>query len=282
MAAVAEDLRNPYRPHLATLEQVRPEGPGIMTFRAQFQDPAVAEAFHAKPGQFIEVSLFGVGECPFGLAKGPDRPGPLMFSVAQMGKVTSELHRLRAGDIIGIRGPYGNGFPVEEHRGKHLLIIAGGIGLPPLRSVVEYGLDHRDDYEKLTLVYGARSPELLVYKDALEEWSNDDRIDVHLTVDKGDETWTGHEGFVPQYCEELGFTPDNTVAYTVGPPIMIKFVIITLTQMGFADDQILASLEAKMKCGIGKCGRCNVGPKFVCLDGPVFSYRELKALGEAQ
>jgi len=280
MAAAPEMIANPYLPHLATLESVVEEAPGIRTFRANFNDGTVGQSFYYKPGQFIEVSVFGVGECPFGLARGPDRMGPVMFSIARMGKVTSALHRLRAGDTIGIRGPYGNGFPVDQWRGKNLHIIAGGIGLPPLRTVVEYALDHRDDFGEVTLVYGARSPELLVYKDTLQEWVADDRIKVHLTVDKRDETWDGHEGFVPQYCEELALAPDNAIACTVGPPIMIFFVVKTLTGMGFTDDQIIASLEARMKCGVGKCGRCNVGPKFVCLDGPVFSYRELKELGQ--
>jgi sulfhydrogenase subunit gamma (sulfur reductase) len=281
--SVAVEMRdNPYLPHLATLEEVVQEAPGIMTFRANFNDGAVAEGFQYKPGQFVEVSVFGVGECPFGLARGPDRDEPVTFSVARMGKVTAALHRLRAGDVIGIRGPYGNGFPVEDWRGKNLHIIAGGIGLPPLRTVVEHALDHRDDFGEVNLVYGARSPELLVYKDALKEWEADDRINLFLTVDKGDETWDGHEGFVPQYCEELGLSADNAIACTVGPPIMIFFVVKTLTGMGFADDQLIGSLEARMKCGVGKCGRCNAGPKMICLDGPVFSYRELKALGQME
>jgi len=269
---------NPYQPHLAVLERIDEEAPGIKTFYAALQEPEVAESFTWQPGQFLEASVLGVGEAPFGIAKGPGRPGPLMFSVARMGAVTCALHGLSPGDHIGIRGPLGRGFPLPEHEGKNLYIIAGGIGLPPLRSVVEYALDHRGKYERLVLVYGARSPELLCYKDALEEWSKRPDLDVHLTVDRVGDGWQGHVGVVPTYCEELGLDPQNAVAYTVGPPIMIHFAIVSLTRLGFGPDQIFPSLEAKMKCGLGKCGRCNVGSKLVCLHGPVFSFRELQAL----
>ncbi len=274
-------MENPYFPHPAVLDDIIDEGPGLKTFIARFRDNAVAESFRPMPGQFLECSVYGVGEAPFGIACYNEDGGPVRFSVQKMGKVTSALHGLSPGDIIGIRGPYGRGFPVKEHEGKNVYIIGGGIGLPPLRSVVEYMLAHRDRYEKVMLVYGARSPELLCYKDALKEWDASPDIEVALTVDRGDETWTGREGFVPQCCTEVGLSPDNAVAYTVGPPIMIKFVIVELTNLGFSPEQIIVSLEARMKCGIGKCGRCNVGPKFVCKDGPVFSYAELRAMGEA-
>jgi sulfhydrogenase subunit gamma (sulfur reductase) len=274
-------MSNPYFPHPAVLEDIVEEGPGLKTFLARFQEDAVAEAFRPMPGQFLECTVYGVGEAPFGVACYNPNGGPIRFSVQKMGKVTSALHGLSPGDTIGLRGPYGRGFPVQQDEGKNLFIIGGGIGLPPLRSVVEYVLANRGKYGKVLLVYGARSPELLCYKDALREWEASPDIEVALTVDKGDETWSGHEGFVPQYCTELGLSPANAVAYTVGPPIMIKFVIAELTGLGFTPEQIIVSLEARMKCGIGKCGRCNVGPKFVCLDGPVFSYAELLVLGQA-
>lgn len=278
---IVSEMDNPYFPHPAILDDIIDEGPGLKTFIARFRDDEVAESFRPMPGQFLECSVYGVGEAPFGIACYNEDSGPIRFSVQKMGKVTSALHGLSPGDTIGIRGPYGRGFPVQEDEGKNVYIIGGGIGLPPLRSVIEYVLAHRDRYEKVMLVYGARSPELLCYKDALKEWEASPDIEVALTVDKGDETWTGREGFVPQYCTELGLSPDNAVAYTVGPPIMIKFVIVELTNLGFSPEQIVVSLEARMKCGIGKCGRCNVGPKFVCKDGPVFSYAELQAIGQA-
>ncbi len=269
---------NPYQPHLAVLERIDDEGPGIRTFHAAFQEPEIAERFAWEPGQFVEVSVLGVGESPFGIAKGPGRPGPLAFSVAKMGTVTSALHGLSPGDAIGLRGPLGKGFPLREHEGKSIYIIAGGIGMPPLRSVVEYALDNRAKYERVVLVYGARSPDLLCYKDALGEWAESLDLNVHLTVDQADDGWRGHVGVVPTYCEELALDAKDAVAYTVGPPIMIHFAIVSLTRLGFTPEQIFPSLEAKMKCGLGKCGRCNVGPKLVCLHGPVFSYRQLLEL----
>ncbi len=167
-----------------------------------------------------------------------------------------------------------------EHRGRNLVIVAGGIGLPPLRSVVEYVLEHREDYGRVLVVYGARNPSMLAYKDRLAEWQASDQLELALTVDKGDESWTGHEGFVPQFVEELAPSPDNSVLYTVGPPIMIHFVLLALKNLGWPPEQVFASLEAKMKCGFGKCGRCNIGPKFVCMDGPVWSQAELMAMPE--
>jgi NAD(P)H-flavin reductase len=279
MGTPSQQSPNPYLPHLATLVKVADEAPEIKTFAAQFQSQALADDFQFKPGQFIEVSVFGHGECPFGLARGPGRPGPLIFSVARMGKVTSALHGLSEGDTIGIRGPFGNGFPMEEHEGKSLVIVAGGIGMPPLRSVVEYALDHRDKYDRLLLIYGARTPELLCYKELLREWDASPHIEVVVTVDEGDENWTGRVGVVTVPLGEIAPSPQNAVAYTVGPPIMLRFVIKTLLGIGFGAEQIYASLEARMKCGLGKCGRCNVGPKLVCLDGPVFSQAQLERLG---
>ena len=271
---------NPYRPHLATLVSIRSEGPGLMTFEAAFQDPEVAATFDYMPGQFIECSIFGYGEAPFGIASAAAPNRPLRFSVQKIGRVTAALHGLSEGDTIGLRGPFGNGFPMQEHVGKNLVIVAGGIGLPPLRSVVEYVLEHRADYGNMMVIYGARSPGLLTYKDKLTEWGASPDLDLKLTVDKGDETWSGHEGFVPAYLEELAPSFDNAVLYTVGPPIMIHFVLVALSKLGWPPEQVFASLEAKMKCGFGKCGRCNVGPKFVCQDGPVFSQAELTKLAE--
>ncbi len=278
--AMSQAQRNPYLPHLCTLVSIREEGPGLKTFEAAFLDPEMAATFDYMPGQFIECSVFGVGEAPFGIAGAPGANRPVRFSVQKMGRVTSALHGLSEGDVIGLRGPFGNGFPLHEHKGKNLVIVAGGIGLPPLRSVIEYVLEHRADYGHMLVIYGARSPQLLAYKDKLQEWSASPDLELRLTVDKGDESWTGHEGFVPAYLEELAPSPENAVMYTVGPPIMIHFVFISAQKLGWPPEQVFASLEAKMKCGIGKCGRCNIGPKFVCLDGPVFSQAELATLPE--
>ncbi|HEY3396586.1 MAG TPA: FAD/NAD(P)-binding protein [Armatimonadota bacterium] len=269
---------NAYLPHLATLTLVREEGPNLMTFEAEFQDPETARSFTYMPGQFLEIGVLGAGEAPFGLASvaGPGRP--IRFSVQKMGLVTTALHGLSEGATIAVRGPFGNGFPVLEHKGKNLVIVGGGIGLPPLRSVIDYLREHRADYADITIIYGARSPQLLCYKDCLTEWDACCDLDLKLTVDKADETWQGNEGFVPAYLEQLNPSPENAVAYTVGPPIMIKFVLQSFDKIGWPRAQVFASLEAKMKCGFGKCGRCNVGPKLVCMDGPVFSAEELQGL----
>ena len=272
--------KNPYLPHLAVLDVIRDEGPGLKTFEVVFKDPQVAETFDYMPGQFIELTVFGRGEAPFGIAGAAAPNRPLRFSVQSMGRVSGALHGLSIGDTVGIRGPFGKGFPLEEHRGKNLVIVAGGIGLPPLRSVVEYVLEHRAEYGELLVIYGARNPEMLTYKDRLKEWEESTDLELAVTVDMGDESWTGHEGFVPAYLEELAPSPENAVLYTVGPPIMIHFVLLAAKAVGWQPEQVYASLEAKMKCGFGKCGRCNVGPVFVCQEGPVFSQAQLIALPE--
>jgi sulfhydrogenase subunit gamma (sulfur reductase) len=177
---------------------------------------------------------------------------------------------------LGVRGPLGNSWPTEEIEGKDLLFIGGGIGLPPLRSLIRYVLDSRDRYGAVQIVYGARSPQDLVYKGELKEWDERPDVDVHVTVDRGDETWDGPVGFVPSFLKEIDPTPENKVAFTCGPPIMIKLVVDALEEMGYADANIITTLEMKMKCGVGKCGRCNIGDKYICRDGPVFTFEQLR------
>jgi len=197
-----------------------------------------------------------------------------------VGKVTGALHELGVGGQVGIRGPYGHGWPLWEWEGKHLIFIGGGVGLPPLRTCYNEALApaNRPRFGRITIIYGARSPQDLVYAREYQTYRAADDTELHLTVDKGDENWSGTEGFVPTLLEEVAPSAENAVALTVGPPIMIKFVLAALGELGFADDQVFTNLENRMKCGIGKCGRCNVGSKFVCVDGPVFSLAQLKAL----
>ena len=198
------------------------------------------------------------------------------FSIKKCGELTDYLHSLEVGSEITVRGPYGNHFPVEtELKGKNLLFIAGGIGLAPLRSVINYCRHYRDRYGKIDIVYGSRSKDdLLDYDEILNEWMTDDGVDVHLTIDREQEGWDGHVGFVPNYVKELGFDTDK-VAVLCGPPIMIKFCLQALEEMGFSKEQVYTTLELRMKCGVGKCGRCNVGDKFVCKDGPVFNAKDV-------
>jgi len=231
-----------------------------------------------RPGQFMELSVFGVGECPISITSTPTRPGGLEFAVREVGTVSHGLHNLEVGDYIGLRGPFGNGFPIEAMKGKDIFFIAGGIGLAPLRSLINYMLDRREEFGTIDIVYGARTPELLCFSREFATWQKASRTNLHLTVDVKAPGWEGKVGLVPTLVKELGLSPGNRIAVACGPPIMIKFTLVNLSGMGYPDESIITTLELKMKCGVGKCGRCNIGPKYVCLDGPVFRLSELKEL----
>ena len=221
----------------------------------------------------------GVSEGMFSITSSPTNKEYQEFSIKKCGELTSYLHSLQVGDEITVRGPYGNHFPVEDKlKGKNLLFIAGGIGLAPLRSVINYCRHYRDRYGKIDIVYGSRSMQDLVdYKEIINEWEKDAGVEVHLTIDREQPEWNGHVGFVPNYVKELGFDT-NKVAILCGPPIMIKFTLAGLIELGFDKTQVYTTLELRMKCGIGKCGRCNVGAKYVCKDGPVFRCDQLDEL----
>ena len=271
---------NIYKPMLMKIDKVIPETPDVRTFKLSFMDSADKEKFNFKAGQFAEYSLFGYGESTFCIANSPTRMDNIECCFRKTGRVTSALFRLKEGDTIGLRGPYGNWFPLEESFGKNLYFAAGGIALPPLRTLIWNCIDLRDKFENITIVYGARSVDDLVYKHELKEW--EERSDVNLvkTVDPGSETpeWDGEIGFVPTILEKVKPTPDNAVAFVCGPPIMIKYTFPVLEKAGFTPSQIYTTLENRMKCGLGKCGRCNVGGVYVCKEGPVFSYEQLKTL----
>jgi sulfhydrogenase subunit gamma (sulfur reductase) len=269
---------NIYLPSIATVKEVRPETPDISTFVVTFDDPELRDSFTYQPGQFAELSIFGVGECPIGIASSPTWKDRLEFCVRAVGTVTNAIHDLEPGDKLGVRGPLGNGWPTVEIEGKDLLFIGGGIGLPPLRSLIQYVLDNRDRYGEVQIVYGARSPQDLVYKDELKEWEERSDVDLAVTVDVGDETWDGPVGFVPPFLREINPSPENRVAFTCGPPIMIRLVVKALEDMGYSYADIVTTLEMKMKCGVGKCGRCNIGDKYICRDGPVFTFEELRGI----
>jgi len=267
---------NPYEPKLAVVEKIIEETWDTKTFRAVFTDEELRDSFTYEPGQFQEVSVFGVGEATFCLTSSPTRKGFIEFSVKRVGSVTQALHDMSEGEIVGIRAPFGNWFPYEQWKGKKLLFAGGGIGMAPMRSLLNFALDNRSDYEDIITVYGARTPGDLCYKYEFDDWGS--RGKLNLTVDQGDDDWKGNVGHVPGYLKDLAPSPENTIAITCGPPIMIKFALIELANLGFKDEQIYTTLEMKMKCGIGKCGRCNIGSKFVCIDGPVFSYHDIKDL----
>jgi len=234
--------------------------------------------FKFMPGQFCEVSIFGKGEAPFGIASSPTEKGFLRFTVNKAGVVTEALHYLEEGDELGIRGPLGNYYPIDIFKDKNILIIGGGFAFTTLRALTKYLIAKRDDFKDITLVYGARTPGMLLYREEFKEWGKSDNLKVYLTVDRGDENWEGLVGVVPKIVEEKVTTSEDTYAVVCGPPIMIKFTLITLDKLKFPPERIYLSLERRMKCGIGKCGRCNIGKFYVCKDGPIFSYAQLKEL----
>ncbi|MCS7282249.1 MAG: FAD/NAD(P)-binding protein [Anaerolineae bacterium] len=269
-------LANPMRPYLGRLVGVRNLATGIKLFQVELLEPEGKAAFaDYQPGQFAFLSAFGAGEAPFGLASTPARGPYLEFAVNAIGHVTNTLHTLDVGDPVGVRGPLGRGFPMEQLRGRNIVIIGGGIGGAPLRPVIQTILDRREDYGHLTILWAARSPDLLIFTEEFDEWRSAWATEFHVTVDRGDERWRDNVGLITQLLEKVAPSPQNAVAITCGPPIMIHFVFLTLKKLGFSPDQMLTTLEARMHCGIGKCGRCNLGEKFICTDGPVFWQYEI-------
>jgi sulfhydrogenase subunit gamma (sulfur reductase) len=262
------------RPFLGRLVGVKDLATDIRLFQIELTEPAGQAQFAAyRPGQFAFVSALGVGEAPFGITSIPSRGKVLEFGINKLGGVTAALHELEAGDMVGVRGPLGNWFPLDEIRGKNVIVIGGGIGGAPLRPVINSILDNRSDYGHFTILWAARTPSLLVFTDEYDVWRAAPDTELHITVDKGDEEWAAagrNEGLITQLLEQAAPSPENAVTITCGPPIMIHFVVLTLKKLGFSLDQMWTTLEARMHCGIGKCGRCNMGEKLICVDGPVF------------
>ena len=268
---------DPLIPMVAVVTDVRTDTPDVKTFRVVGLDGK--KPFAHIPGQCAMLSMPGIGEALFSITSSPTNEDFLEFSIKKCGCVTTWIHEIEPGQQVTLRGPYGNGFPVDtELRGKDLLIIAGGIGLAPVRSVINYVRANRQNYGTLDIVYGSRSKEDLVdYQEILDEWMAEDGIHVHLTIDREQPDWDGHVGFVPNYVKELNFDTSKTVVMC-GPPIMIKFTLAGLEELGFQRDQVYTTFELKMKCALGKCGRCNIGDKYVCKDGPVFRLDQMEEL----
>ncbi len=270
-------MQNPYLPYPVRIDEivVETEDKNLKTFKLVFLNKEDEEKFNYKAGQFAELSIAGKGEIPIGIASSPVEKGFLKFTVNRAGVVTTHLHSMKEGDIMGVRGPLGNWYPWEMLEGKNILIVGGGFAFTTLRSSIVYMLhpDNRPKFGNIDVVYGARTPGMLLYKDELIQWEKRDDINVHITVDTTDDPdWKYNVGFVPPITEQKAPQGDeNTYAIVCGPPIMIKFTQPVLEKLGYDHEHIIMSLENRMKCGIGMCGRCGIGKELVCKDGPVFT-----------
>jgi sulfhydrogenase subunit gamma (sulfur reductase) len=271
-------VKNPYLPELATIVAVKPETGDTKTFALRIDDAEAREAFRYRPGQFLELSVFGAGEAPFCIASSSHGCDTFDVTVRRLGQVTTALHELGEGAQVGVRGPLGNWFPFDEVAGKHILFVGGGLGLAPLRPQIQDVFRESDRFPSITVLYGARTAEDLIYRDELDQWQQQEGITCLLTVDVATDGWSGNVGVVGSLLDRVKIDVSQGVAFVCGPPIMIRFVVQDLVGMGFAEDDIITTLERHMRCGIGKCNHCMIGDKYVCLDGPVFTYRQMKEM----
>lgn len=268
-----------YLPVMARLLQVEPMTELEKLFTLQLPG---GRNLGNEPGQFVEASLLGIGEAPISISSSPSRSdGTFELCIRRVGDLTNALHQLRPGDVIGVRGPFGHGFPVRKMRGKDILFAAGGLGLAPLRSLINQVLDERGAYGRVIILYGTRNPREVLFKQELQEWAESGDVEFHMTVDRADEDWKGNVGVITTLFSKITVNPRNTVAATCGPPIMYRFVLMELLGKGIPETQIYLSLERRMKCGVGKCGHCQINDLYCCQDGPVFTYAQIKGLEEA-
>lgn len=266
-------------PEIATIEEIKDEIVDVKTFYLRFDNKEIDGNFKFKSGQFIMCTIFGAGEFAVSLPPSPENDR-FHITVRRIGKVTNALHDLQVGDKVGIRGPFGNGFPFEEIKGKNVIYVAGGIGLIPLRSSIVHVLQHRNEFGRILLLYGSRSPQDLMYQYMLDEWQKIEGFETFITVDNGTPKWKGNVGIITTLFDKVEIPVENTVAFVCGPPVMFNAVIKELMQRGIKDDMIISTLERHMKCGVGKCQHCAIGRTLVCTDGPVYTYRQIKTLGE--
>ena len=270
-------------PHLARIIRIVPQVTDNYLFQVRFEDDKLADNFNHLPGQFMELSVIGTGEAPISISSSPTRRGIIDFCVRRVGKVTNALYRLKPNSLIGLRGPYGNGFPIEKMKENNILIIAGGLGMAPLRSLLWYVLDNRNDYNDIILMYGSKNPDEMLFKDELITLLEREDINCLLTVDNNTNgNWKGHIGVVTTLFDKVQLDANTTYAVVCGPPVVYRFVLEKLLKNNFSKGRILMSLERKMKCGIGKCGHCGLGSanKYVCIDGPIFTYWDVINLRE--
>jgi sulfhydrogenase subunit gamma (sulfur reductase) len=279
VAEAPRDVEPLFIPEMASILKVEEMTPLEKVFTLQLPG---GRPLGNRPGQFVEVSVLGVGEAPISICSSPSRSTETFeMCVRKVGDVTAALHQLKAGDKVGIRGPFGHGFPIESFRGKDMLFAPGGLGLPPARSLINQVLDERALFGRVIILYGARTPAELLFKDELQRWAERSDVELLLSVDRGDESWTGNVGVITTLFKFISVYPRNTVAVTIGPPVMYRFVLMELLGKGISEGNIYLSLERRMKCGIGKCGHCQINNVYACQSGPVFSYKELKGLEEA-
>lgn len=267
-----------YTPELATIKKIETLTETEKLFEIEFKN---GKQLGHKPGQFVEVSVFGYGEAPISVSSSPSRSKNFELGIRKVGNVTNHIHTMKVGDTIGIRGPFGTSFPYEAAKGKDILIVAGGIGLVPVRSFIQYILDHRKDYGRLIIFFGARTSKDQLFVKELAEWKNDKSIEYFETVDRGDDTWKGNVGVITTLFPKVSLDPNKTVCNIVGPPVMFKFCLQEAKKANIPDSQIYMSLERRMKCGVGKCGHCQINGKYCCQDGPVFVYTDIHELKEA-
>ncbi len=273
-------MRDPYLPEKAAIEKIRRETVDTKTYTVRLLNEQRRAEFSVEPGQFIMVSLLGIGEAPFSLSSSPNSDGAFDTTIRAVGNITSTLDRLEVGAVIGVRGPYGRGWPIESARGKDVLIIAGGIGLPPLRPVITKIAEERRDYGRLEILYGARTPDQMIFPYEYDDWRKIKETRLELTVDSvpPSTAWQHKVGVVTTLFSEMETSPENSLVMTCGPEIMMRFVVRGLLAKKFSPDQIYVSLERRMKCGIAQCGHCQIGPKYVCKDGPIFRLSEIQGL----
>ncbi len=268
-----------YRPAMARLLKVEPMTELETLFTLELPG---GRSLGNEPGQFVEVSLFGIGEAPISISSSPSRSnGTFELCVRNVGDVTRNMHGLEPGAVLGVRGPFGHGFPIEKMKGRDILFAAGGLGLAPLRSLINQVLDQRGFFERVIILYGTKQPSEILFKDELLQWAEREDVEFHMTVDRGDESWKGNVGVITTLFPQITINPRNTVAATCGPPIMYRFVLMELLGKGIPETQIYLSLERRMKCGVGKCGHCQINELYCCQDGPVFRYADIKGLEEA-
>jgi sulfhydrogenase subunit gamma (sulfur reductase) len=264
---------NPFQPHMARIVRIHKMVEDNHLFTLRFLDDQLARAFRHLPGQFIMLSVPGAGEMPISISSSPSRPGVLELCVRRVGRVTNALYRLHTNDVVGVRGPYGNGYPLQEMTRNDVLLAAGGLGMAPLRSLLWYALDHRDQFQNITLMYGAKRPQDMLFREELLGLVDRTDINCLLTVDADPSgTWENHIGLLPTLFDHARIEPLRTYAAVCGPPVVYKFILRKLLELGFPKNRILMSLERRMKCGIGKCGHCSIGYKYTCLQGPIFTY----------